>query len=76
MHQACVNAIIANLGLDRPIWEQYLIFLGNLFQGDLGRSFTFGVPAMSLIWERFPATLELALAALVLALVLGLPMGI
>lgn len=74
--QACLNAIIADLGLDRPVWEQYFIFLGNLAQGDLGRSFTHGVPAMSLIWERLPATLELALAALVLALVVGLPMGI
>lgn len=75
-NQACLDEIIANLGLDRPIWEQYLVFLGNLLQGDLGRSFTHGVPAMSLILERFPATLELALAALVLALGIGLPLGI
>ena len=74
--QACLNEIMANLGLDRPIWEQYLLFLQNLVQGDLGRSFTHGVPAMSLIWERFPATLELALVALVLALGIGLPLGL
>jgi peptide/nickel transport system permease protein len=74
--KACVDAIMANLGLDRPVWQQYLIFLGNLAAGDLGKSFTFGVPAVSLIWERFPATLELATAALVIALVLGLPLGI
>jgi peptide/nickel transport system permease protein len=74
--QACLNQIIADLGLDRPVHEQYFVFLGNLLQGDLGRSFTHGVPAMSLIWERLPATLELALAALVLALVVGLPMGV
>ena len=74
--QACINEIIANLGLDRPIWEQYWLFLTNLLQGDLGRSFTHGVPAMSLIWERFPATLELALAALVLAVGIGLPLGL
>ncbi len=74
--KACIDEIMVNLGLDRPIWEQYLIFLGNLATGDLGRSFTFGVPAMSLIWQRFPATLELATAALVIALVLGLPLGI
>ncbi|MFO6463400.1 ABC transporter permease [Jannaschia sp. KMU-145] len=73
--QACINEIIANLGLDKPIWEQYWLFLTNLLQGDLGRSFTHGVPAMSLIWERFPATLELAVVALVMAVVLGLPMG-
>ena len=75
-NQACLEEIIVNLGLDQPIWRQYLTFLGNLFQGDLGRSFTHGVPAMSLILERFPATLELALAALVLALGIGLPLGI
>lgn len=74
--QACLNQIIADLGLDRPVHEQYFVFLGNLLQGDLGRSFTHGVPAMSLIWERLPATLELAFAALVLALVVGLPMGV
>ncbi len=74
--QACLNAIIADLGLDRPVYEQYFVFLGNLLQGDLGRSFTHGVPAIGLIWERLPATLELAFAALVLALVVGLPMGV
>lgn len=75
-NQACVNGIIAQLGLDRPIWEQYFVFVGNALSGDLGRSFTFGVPAMSLIWARLPATLELAFSALVIALVLGLPLGI
>ncbi len=74
--RACLEEIMVNLGLDRPIWEQYLLFLQNLVQGDLGRSFTHGVPAMSLILERFPATLELALAALVLALGVGLPLGL
>ncbi|WP_372424377.1 ABC transporter permease [Salinarimonas chemoclinalis] len=75
-NQACVNGIIADLGLDRPVWEQYFVFVGNALSGDLGNSFTFGVPAMSLIWERLPATLELAFAALVIALGLGLPLGI
>lgn len=75
-NQACLNAISADLGLDQPIWEQYRRFLVSLLQGDLGRSFTHGIPAMTLIWQRFPATLELALAALVIALALGLPMGV
>ncbi|KUF10884.1 ABC transporter permease [Pseudoponticoccus marisrubri] len=74
--QACLSAIIADLGLDQPIWRQYLTFVGNLAQGDMGKSFTHGVPALHLIFERLPATLELAFAALVLALVVGLPMGI
>ncbi|MCC1493152.1 ABC transporter permease [Cognatishimia sp. F0-27] len=73
--QACLNKIIVDLGLDRPIWEQYLTFVGNMLQGDLGNSFTHGVPALHLIFERLPATLELAFAALVIALVVGLPLG-
>jgi peptide/nickel transport system permease protein len=74
--QACLNAIIADLGLDRPIWEQYWLFLENLATGDFGRSFQYGVPAMSLIWERLPATLELAFAALFISIVVGLPLGL
>ena len=73
--QACLERTIADLGLDRPIWEQYLVFMGNLFQGDLGNSFTHGIPAMELIFYRLPATLELAFMALVLALAVGLPLG-
>lgn len=74
--QPCLDAIIKDLGLDRPIWEQYLVFIGNMLQGDLGNSFTHGVPAMSLIWQRLPATLELAFCALVIALTVGLPLGV
>jgi peptide/nickel transport system permease protein len=74
--QACLTAIINDLGLDQPIWRQYLTFVGNLLQGDMGKSFTHGVPALHLIFERLPATLELAFAALILALLFGLPMGI
>ena len=73
--QPCLERIISDLGLDKPIWEQYLVFMGNLFQGDLGNSFTHGIPAMELIFYRLPATLELAFMALVLALVIGLPLG-
>lgn len=74
--QPCLDAIIRDLGLDLPIWQQYLVFIGNLLEGDLGNSFTFGVPAMSLILERLPATLELAFCALVIALFVGLPLGV
>ena len=73
--QPCLDAIIKDLGLDLPIWEQYLVFVGNLLEGDLGNSFTYGVPAMSLILERLPATLELAFCALAIALLVGLPLG-
>ncbi|MEO4001852.1 ABC transporter permease [Mesorhizobium sp. CAU 1732] len=69
------NAIRA-LGLDLPIWQQYLSFLGNLLQGDVGRSFVFNVSALKLILERVPATLELALASTLLALAAGIPLGL
>ncbi|MBK1660472.1 ABC transporter permease [Paracraurococcus ruber] len=64
------------LGLDLPIWRQYLVFLGNALQGDLGRSFVFNEPALRLILDRMPATLELAIGATVAALVIGLPLGL
>jgi peptide/nickel transport system permease protein len=67
---------IKALGLDLPLWQQYLVFLGNALQGDLGRSFVFNEPALKLILERMPATLELAVGATVLALVIGLPLGL
>lgn len=69
------NAIRA-LGLDLPVWQQYLSFLGNLLQGDVGRSFVFNISALKLILERMPATLELALASTLLALVAGIPLGL
>jgi peptide/nickel transport system permease protein len=67
---------IRALGLDLPLWEQYLVFLGRALQGDLGRSFVFNEPALTLILTRMPATLELALAATVGAILIGLPLGL
>ncbi|MBL6079306.1 ABC transporter permease [Belnapia sp. T18] len=64
------------LGLDLPLWQQYLVFLGNALRGDLGRSFVFNEPALKLILERMPATLELAIGATVAALIIGLPLGL
>lgn len=64
------------LGLDRSLVEQYATFLWNALQGDLGRSFVFNQPSISLILARMPATLELAFMALALALVIGLPLGL
>ncbi len=65
----------AALGLDRPVWAQYFAFLGAAFQGDLGRSFVFNMPAITLILQRMPATLELAVSALLLGIAIGLPLG-
>lgn len=67
---------IKALGLDLPLWQQYLVFLGNALRGDLGRSFVFNEPALQLILQRMPATLELAIGATVAALIIGLPLGL
>ncbi|MBW8269420.1 ABC transporter permease [Caldovatus aquaticus] len=67
---------IAALGLDLPLWEQYFVFLARAMQGDLGRSFVFNEPALRLILQRMPATLELAFGATIMALIIGLPLGL
>ncbi|MCO5093497.1 MAG: ABC transporter permease [Bosea sp.] len=67
---------IARLGLDRPLWEQFFSYFGNLLRGDFGNSFVFGDSAMSVILQRLPATMELALLALLLAIVIGVPLGV
>jgi peptide/nickel transport system permease protein len=67
---------IAALGLDKPLWEQYLSFLHGALGGDLGKSFVHSTSALGLILERMPATLELAFAAMLIAIVLGIPLGL
>jgi peptide/nickel transport system permease protein len=69
------NAIAA-LGLDKPLWEQYLVFLKGALTGDLGRSFVHATSALGLILERMPATMELAISAMLIAVVLGIPLGL
>ena len=64
------------LGLDQPMWLQYVQFLVSAVRGDFGTSFRHQQPALGLVLERLPATLELAFAALVLALAIALPLGI
>jgi peptide/nickel transport system permease protein len=68
--------IIADLGLDQPLWRQYLTFLIGALHGDLGRSFVFNEPALKLIAERMPATMELAVTAVLLSIVIGVPLGL
>lgn len=68
--------VIQSFGLDKPVWEQYWLFLTRALSGDLGNSFVFNQPALTLILKRMPATLELALVALVLGLVFGIPLGV
>lgn len=65
-----------SLGLDRPLPIQFITFLGSALQGDFGKSFVYNRPAMAVIFERLPATLELATTALVLSLVIGMAFGL
>ncbi|NKB59555.1 MAG: ABC transporter permease subunit [Alphaproteobacteria bacterium] len=71
-----VEQTIRRLGLDRPIYEQYGIFVTNALSGDLGTSYTHAQPSLALIASRFTATFELVLASLVIAVALGLPLGL
>jgi peptide/nickel transport system permease protein len=71
-----VAEVRARLGLDRPIYEQYLLYVSKAIRGDLGVSIVRGDPVFTDILRRFPATVELALAAIVLAALLGIPIGI
>lgn len=64
------------LGLDEPLPVQYLRFVGGVLQGDFGDSFRYRQPALDIVMERVPATLELSVAALFVALVVGLPLGV
>ena len=75
-NQAERARIIAAFGLDQPLWRQYLLFLQNAAAGNLGRSFAFSTPALALILERFPATMELAVSAMLLSVFLGIPLGL
>ena len=71
-----VAALRASLGLDQPLWEQYLSFLGRLVRGDLGESFFYNADVNSLVFERLPATLWLLVAATVLALLVSVPLSV
>ena len=74
--QACRERAIERLGLNLPLREQYLVFLRNLLHGDLGRSFVYGTPALEVVLQRLPATLELAFVAMVFSLLVGFPLGV
>ena len=70
------TALTAALGLDRPLGEQYLGYLGRLLRLDLGQSFAYQRPVAALLAERLPATATLATVALILALLLAIPLGV
>jgi peptide/nickel transport system permease protein len=66
---------IQALGLDLPLWEQYAVFVWRALQGDLGRSFVYNEPALQLILQKMPATLELAFGSMFISILIGLPLG-
>jgi len=71
-----VAEVRARLGLDRPLWEQYVRYVGRVVRGDLGVSIVRGDPVLTDLLRRFPATVELATAAIVVAVGLGIPIGV
>lgn len=71
-----IEALREQLGLNQPIYVQFLQYIGNLLQGDFGVSLTYNEPIVQLIMERFPNTLVLAISALIIAFVIGVPAGI
>jgi peptide/nickel transport system permease protein len=74
--QSLVDAQRASLGLDDPLWQQYLNFLHHLVTGNLGTSITTGLPVSDVIRDRLPATVELAVAAFVVAVLIAVPLGL
>ena len=65
-----------NLGLDKPLYVQYGLFLGKVVRGEFGKSFTMGRDARDLLFQRFPATIQLAGAAFLITIVIGIPIGV
>lgn len=71
-----INNMRITMGLDKPVWEQFISYLRNLLVGDLGYSYAYNQSVTSLILERFPNTIILSLFALILALLVGIPAGV
>ena len=76
MSEARHAELMTQFGFDRPVVVQYLSFLGNLLHGDLGSSIVTRQPVLNEFFTLFPATVELSVAGMLLALVIGLPAGI
>lgn len=71
-----VVALREQMGLDEPLWQQYLIWIGGVFRGDLGQSWINGFPVAELIAQKLPATLALAIGAMAIAILIAIPLGI
>ena len=68
--------MIKSMGLDKPFLVQYGIFISKALKGNLGESFVFNEPALLLILDRMPATMELAVVSLMIAIIFGIPLGV
>jgi peptide/nickel transport system permease protein len=66
----------ARYGLDKPVWQQYLVYLGQIVRGDFGTSIVSGEPALAQVLERWPATVEIGAVGILISLVLALPIGV
>ncbi|ANE44901.1 ABC transporter permease [Deinococcus puniceus] len=71
-----IAALQRNFGLDRPAWQQYLFWMGNMFQGDFGLSFQYQQPVLDIIWPRILNSLYLALMSLILYYSISIPLGV
>src|SRR5690349_6425991 len=71
-----IIAVRKALGLDQPLWTQYVTYLSHVIRGDFGTSFQTNAPVSEQIRERYPATIELAFGAMFVALIVGFPLGI
>jgi peptide/nickel transport system permease protein len=75
-NQQTVDALRVRYGLDRPVWEQYFVWLGNILQGDFGRSIQTRRPVLEMVLQALGPTAQLAIAAILLSLVISIPAGI
>lgn len=74
--QEALDALRANLGLDKPLWAQFAIFVRDVFEGELGTSMVYRRPVLSVVFERLPATASLTLYAVTLSLLICVPLAV
>jgi len=70
------KAILQELGMDKPVWQQYLDWIGQILRGDLGKSYRYDLPAWQIIRPLIPVTVELAILSTIVAVLLGVPFGV
>src|SRR6476620_4852131 len=73
---ALIESVKQDMGLDQPLPVQYMVWLGHVVRGDLGKSITSKLPVSQLIGQRAPATIELAIAAELITIIIALPLGV